>query len=183
MFWIKILIFWEKRIASGPIFYMSKSFFWAESLQKICLNVHEKLLRNPFVGSILRQYFICLRVFFGRITTKNLSLCSWEITEKSFRGKLLKNFHFSTLWIWLFWIFDKHPQGCDEVKNSMGLLQGPRLMTWTTKSPIRGNHWVPLVCRALLGSVNKTMLRLVSVFLLLRTSNFCGLSQNHFLNL
>ena len=36
----------------------------------------------------------------------------------------------------------------------MGLLQGPRLMAWTTKSPIWGNHWVPLGCRALLGSVN-----------------------------
>ena len=35
----------------------------------------------------------------------------------------------------------------------MGLLQGPRLMAWTTKIPIRGNHWVPLGCRALLGSV------------------------------
>ena len=27
-----------------------------------------------------------------------------------------------------------------EVKNSMGLLQGSRLMVWTTKTPIRGNH-------------------------------------------
>ena len=106
-----------------------------------------------FVRSILGQYFICPGVFIGRITKKNLSLCSWEITEKSFRGKLLKNFHISTLWIWLFWIFDKRPQGCDEVKNSMGHLQGPRLMAWTTKSPIRGNHWVPWGCRAHLGSV------------------------------
>jgi hypothetical protein len=32
----------------------------------------------------------------------------------------------------------------------MGLL----LMAWTTKSPIWGNHWVPLGCRDLLGSVN-----------------------------
>ena len=39
----------------------------------------------------------------------------------------------------------------------MGLLQGPRLMAWTTKSPIRGNHWVPLGCRALLGSVKIIM--------------------------
>ena len=30
---------------------------------------------------------------------------------------------------------------------------GPRLKAWTTKSPIRGNHWFPLGCRALLGSV------------------------------
>ena len=35
----------------------------------------------------------------------------------------------------------------------MGLLQGPRLMARTTKSPIRRNHWVPLGCRGHLGSV------------------------------
>ena len=57
MFWIKILIFWEKRIDSGPIFYMFKSFF-------------------------------------GPNHYKNLSLCSWEITKKSFRRKLLKFFPF-----------------------------------------------------------------------------------------
>jgi hypothetical protein len=79
------------RINSGPIFYMSKSFF-------------------------------------GQTTTKNLFLCSWEITKKSLCWKLLKIFHFSTVSIWLFGIFDKRPQGCDQVKNSMGLLQGPRLM-------------------------------------------------------
>ena len=39
--------------------------------------------------------------------------------------------------------FDKRPQGCNEVKNSMGPLQGPRLMAWTTKSRILENHWVP----------------------------------------
>ena len=66
-----------------------------------------------------------------------------------------KNFHFSTLWIWLFGIFDKRPQGCYEVKNSLGHLQGPRLMAWTTKSPIRENRWVPWGCRAHLGSVKQ----------------------------
>ena len=35
----------------------------------------------------------------------------------------------------------------------MGLLQGPRLMAWTTKSPILENHWVPWGCMAHLGSV------------------------------
>ena len=35
----------------------------------------------------------------------------------------------------------------------MGFLQRPRLMGWTTKSSIGGNHWVPIGCRALLGSV------------------------------
>ena len=46
-----------------------------------------------------------------------------------------------------------HPkQECDEVKNSMGLLQRPRVIAWTTKSPIRGNHWVPFGCKDLLGS-------------------------------
>ena len=66
---------------------------------------------------------------------------------------LLKIFHFSTLWIWLSGIFDKRQQGCDEVKNSIGHLHGPRLMALTTKSPIRGNHWVPWGCGAHLGSV------------------------------
>ena len=98
-------------------------------------------------GSILGKYFICLRVFLGHITTKNLPLYSWEITMKFFR-KLMLNFHFSTLWIWLFGIFDKRPQGCNEIKTSMGLLQGSRLRAWTTKSPIQGNHWVPWGCRA-----------------------------------
>ena len=36
-------------------------------------------------------------------------------------------------------IFEKRPQGSDEVKNC---IQGPRLKAWTRKSPIRGNHWV-----------------------------------------
>ena len=105
------------------------------------------------MGSILGWYFIRPGVFFGQINIKTLSSCSWEIAKKSFRGKLLKIFHFSTLRIWLLGIFDKHPQGCDEVKNFMGILHGPRLMAWTTKSPIRGNHWVPSGCRAHLGSV------------------------------
>ena len=95
---------------------------------------------------------------FNQITTWKLSLCSWEITKKSFCRKLLKIFHFLTLWIWLFGIFDKRPQGCHEVKNSMGLLQGPRLMAWTTKSPILENHWVPWGCMAHLGSVNNVTL-------------------------
>ena len=34
MFGIKILIFWEKRIVSGPIFYMSKRFFWPNHYKK-----------------------------------------------------------------------------------------------------------------------------------------------------
>ena len=34
----------------------------------------------------------------------------------------------------VFGIFDKRPQGCYEVKYSMGLLQGPRLMAWTRTS-------------------------------------------------
>ena len=99
------------------------------------------------------QIFYMYGSFFDQITTKNLSLRSWEITKKSFCRKLLKIFHFFTLWIWLFGIFDKRPQGCHEVKNSMGLLQGPRLMAWTTKSSILENHWVPWGCMAQLGSV------------------------------
>ena len=103
-FWANILYVWE--------------FFWAESLQKTCLYVHEKLQRNFSVR-----------------------ICK-------------KKFHFSTLWIWLFGISDKRPQVCNEVKNSIGFLHGPRLMARTTKSPIRGNLWVPLSFRAHLGTVN-----------------------------
>ena len=42
--------------------------------------------------------------------------------------------------------------------RSMGLLEGTRLMAWTTKSPIQENHWVPVGCRALLGSVQSVMI-------------------------
>ena len=79
---------------------------------------------------------ICLQVF---ILAKSLQKTCLYIHEKLQRnpsiGRGLKIF-----------VFDKRPKGCDEVKNSMGLLQGPRLMAWTTKSPIRQNHWVPLGC-------------------------------------
>ena len=75
-----------------------------------------------------------------------MSFCTFEVASLvNVLGHYLRKygsqiFHFSTLWIWLFGIFDKPPQGCDEVKNSMG----PRLMAWTLKSSIQGNHWVPL---------------------------------------
>jgi hypothetical protein len=78
-----------------------------------------------FFGKVDRYWAdlkICLQVVFCQITSKNLSLCSWEITKKSFRWKGLKIF-------WKFGIFDKRSQGCNEVKNSMGLLQGPRSST------------------------------------------------------
>ena len=103
---------------------------------------------STFVESILD--FICPRVFFGQVITKNLSLCSWEITKKSFCQKRLYIFHFSTLWIWLFEIFDKCLQGQKLSRSSTG----------TTKSPNPGNHWVPLGCRALLGSVKPRQLML-----------------------
>ena len=41
-FWANILYVWE--------------FFWAKSLQKTCLYVHEKLQRNPSVGSCLKFF-------------------------------------------------------------------------------------------------------------------------------
>ena len=34
-----------------------QEFFWAESLQKTCLYVHEKLQRNPSIGSGLKFFF------------------------------------------------------------------------------------------------------------------------------
>ena len=134
--------------------------------KKNCIPPHKYKAKHIFItyygkgrekGSILGQYFICLRGFFWPNQYKNLSSCSWEITKISFCRKWLEKFHISTLWIWQFGIFDKHPQGCDEVKNSMGLLQGPKLMAWTTKSLILENHWVPWGCMAHLGSVKSWM--------------------------
>ena len=36
-------------------------------------------------------------------------------------------------------------------------------MAWTTKSPIQGNHWVPLGCRALLGSVKYNLPNILNI--------------------
>ena len=106
------LLLWDRFWAN--ILYVPE-FFGAKSLQKICLYVHEKLQRNPSVGS-------CLNFF------------------------IFRPYGFD-----YFKIFDKRPQGCDEVKNSMG----PRLMAWTTKSLILEHHWVPWGCMAHLGSVKR----------------------------
>ena len=102
---------------------------------------------------------------FGQIASKNLSLCPWEITKKSFRRKGLKICHFSTLWIWKFGIFDNRPQGCDEVKNSMGLLQGPR---WPGPQKVQcreitGFPWVVELFLALLNGWPHKVLLLDSV--------------------
>jgi hypothetical protein len=83
-----------------------------------------------FVGLILGRSAIFRQLFWTKSIQKN---CLY-VHEKLQRNP-------STLWIWKFWIFDKQLEGSDEVKNSIGL-QGPRLMAWTTKSPIRGNHWL-----------------------------------------
>ena len=58
MFGIKILIFWEKQFNSRLIFLYAQEFFLAKSLQKTCLYVHEKLERNPFVGSCLKIFIL-----------------------------------------------------------------------------------------------------------------------------
>ena len=81
---------------------------------------------STFVGSFLDQYFICPRVFLGQVITKNLSLCSWEITKKSFCQKRLYIFHFPTLWIWLFGIFDKCPQAQKLSRSSTDWWPGPQ---------------------------------------------------------
>ena len=62
-------------------------------------------------GSILGQYFICPGIFWAESLQKNLFLCSWEITEKFFCQNFEINFQFSTLWIWLFGIFDNARRG------------------------------------------------------------------------
>ena len=62
--------------------------------------------------------------------------------------------------------------------RSMGLLEGTRLMAWTTKSPIQENHWVPVGCRALLGSVNPSQMRFIS----LRSNSFPFITFMHQVN-
>ena len=56
MFGIKILIFLRKTDQFWANILYVREFLLAESLQKTCLNVHEKLQRNPSVGS-------CLKIF------------------------------------------------------------------------------------------------------------------------
>ena len=113
---------------------------------------------------------MCPRFFFCQISLQKNCLYVYEKLQRNPK-KGLRNVYFSTLFIWQFGIFEKRPQGCDEVKNSIGLLQGPRLMVWTTKSPIWGNRWVPLSCRALLGSVNSLSLLDLSYSLIMNFSS------------
>ena len=157
--------FLSSRFTSGTVLIGAASF---EDLVTVCFlsgEVQQKVF-PPFynVFHVHAKIFNLMVAFRATCKIKqpiqpiwhHLFALSWNaLKKKSFLGKLLKKFHFSTLWIWLFGIFDKRPQGCYEVKNSIGLLQGPRLMAWTTKSPVRGNHWVPWGCRAHLGSVKR----------------------------
>ena len=62
------------------------------------------------------------------------------------RGLKIFIFDFMDLNIWDFW---KMPTGVWWGQK----LNGSSIGTWTTKSPIRGNHWVPFGCSALLSSV------------------------------
>ena len=56
MFGIKILIFLRKTDQFWANILYVREFLLAESLQKTCLNVHEKLQRNPSVGSCLKFF-------------------------------------------------------------------------------------------------------------------------------
>ena len=95
-----------------------REFFWAESLQKTCLYVHEKLQRNPFVGSCL--------IFF-----------------------IFQPYGFDYLG------FLTNARG---VKNSVGLLQGPRRMALDHKKSNSSKSLGTSGFRALLGSVKPRQL-------------------------
>ena len=122
------------------IIVKSKSLFLESAL----------LLLDQFQANLPHVRHFC----FNQITSKNVSLSSWEIIKKILHGKGLKFFHFSTLWIWNFGIFGKHPcRSAMRSKTQWVFYRGIySRMAWTTKSIIRGNHWVPLGCRALLSS-------------------------------
>ena len=72
-FGIQYLVFWEKRIDSGPgpIFYTYvQEYFSAELLLKICLYDHEKLQRNPSLRSCLNFFiFLTLWIWLSWILT------------------------------------------------------------------------------------------------------------------
>ena len=70
----KILIFFKSALLLSDQFWANILYVWefllAESLQKTCLYVHEKLQRNPSVGSCLK-FFIFLPYefdYFGFLT-------------------------------------------------------------------------------------------------------------------
>ena len=132
------------------------------------------LLSDRFRGNILYR----LGVFFGPNHYKRPVFMSIRNYKEILPSKVAWIFYFSSLWICLFGIFDAHLQGCDEVKNSMGLLQGPRLMAWTTKSPIVENHWVPWGCMAHLGSVNMMMHDKCFKKIILQMGEVCSIQSN-----
>ena len=60
--------------------------------------------------------------FFGQITKKELCLVHEKLQRNHLIGSGLKIFIFRPDGFdYIFGIFDKHPKGRDEVKNSMGL--------------------------------------------------------------
>ena len=109
-------------------------------------------LKEPYFCRIdSGPIWTCVKDFLCQITSKKLSLCSWKITQKSFCQKLLKIFIFQPCGFANLW-FLKHARR-DAMRSKSQWGQGHRLMAWTTKRSIRGNHWVPFGCRALLGDV------------------------------
>ena len=93
-FWSVIVIFDPWTL--DPFFSKNQNI---DPEHKIPKNQWEKLNRFHYCQILLSDRFwtdlnICLGVFLGQITSKNLFLCSWEITKKSFRWKWLRIFHF-----------------------------------------------------------------------------------------
>ena len=55
-------------------------------------------------------------------------------------------------------VFVRFMEEIEDAKKTFRNYLTFRLMAWITKSLIQGNHWVPLGCRGLLGSVKSYML-------------------------
>ena len=121
------------------------------------------LIDPTFLRSILGPSEHVSKIFFCQITSKKLPLCSWE-TQRNF--SVWRGLTFLIFWPYGFENFGflkNVCRGAMSSKNSMGLLKGLRLIAWTTKSSIRGNHWVPLGCMALLGSVKASCFPLAKI--------------------
>ena len=74
--------------------------------QAAVINVTVSTLNRQLEKVIPFTHYLTEPTFFNQITSKKLSLCLWEITKKTLCWKGIKIFHFSTLWIWKFGIFD-----------------------------------------------------------------------------
>ena len=117
-------------------------------------------LKVPYICRIDSRpiFFIVGYFFLAKSLQKNCLYLHEKLQRKPFVGRGLNVFIF---WPYRFEnlrFLTNARKGAMRSKTQWVFynLQGTRLMAWTTKRPIRGNHWILLGCKALLGSVKPT---------------------------